>query len=429
MLILNAHYIDGTYRLVEGDIRIENSRVVQLGHVLVPFSDEEILLADNLLIIPALADCHIHTPDTLMRGLFRDMALSDWCGDSPQGRLQKQAFDYLDNAVGSEDFHTLVLHGYLQYVRQGVGFVVESGQADGASMVLQQGMEEIGLKGVVDLYIDTHPRKSRPVSILHGTHVPEEEDLDADSLAEAIAASVGISLDGGCHPIMTHCLETVFRRQEVLRKFGASTVEVLRRNALLGPGTLLFHCVQVDEADIATIGSTGTLVVHCPVSNLWSGAGRMPLVPMLAQGIPILLGTDFLQHDFWEVMRTAYYGLKEQSMGCYGINDVFAMATTNAEHIGGSSLYKGVVREGAPADLTFIRMDDCLKPLVEVPGFSNSLHNVITQTKPDMVRHLMVDGKWIMRDRKVLTVDEDSIEAGYRRICGNLFPNCLNSMA
>jgi 5-methylthioadenosine/S-adenosylhomocysteine deaminase len=192
---------------------------------------------------------------------------------------------------------------------------------------------------------------------------------------------------------------------------------------------LLFHCVQVDEADIATIGSTGTLVVHCPVSNLWSGAGRMPLVPMLAQGIPILLGTDFLQHDFWEVMRTAYYGLKEQSMGCYGINDVFAMATTNAEHIGGSSLYKGVVREGAPADLTFIRMDDCLKPLVEVPGFSNSLHNVITQTKPDMVRHLMVDGKWIMRDRKVLTVDEDSIEAGYRRICGNLFPNCLNSMA
>ncbi len=421
MLVQQARYIDNTFHLVSGAIRIENDRIVRIEASLSPLPDEEVFQADGLLIIPALADCHIHTPDTLLRGLFQDMALADWCDDSVQGRLQKKAFAYLDNAVGSEDFHTLVLHSYLQYVRQGIGFVVENGQADHSFTILQQGMERIGLKGVVDLYTDVYSGLSQTATIIHGTHVPEEEDLNPESLREAIRARTAILSSGENHPIMTHCLETDSRRQEIMHKYGVSTVELLRQNGLLGPGTLLFHCVQVDASDIATIGAFGALVVHCPVSNSWSGAGRMPLVAMLEQGIPIVLGTDFLHHDLWETMRATYYELKQQGMTGYGINEVFTMATANAGLIAGGGLYQGVIRAGAPADIAFLKLEDCLQPLVECPGFSNVVHNLISQTQPDMIRHLMVAGKWVMRDRKVLTVDETTVETEYRRIREMLF--------
>jgi len=124
MLLQNARYINEYNRLAFGDIRIEQGVISRIGSCLTPSPHEEIFSCDGLIVIPALADCHIHTPDTLMRGLFKDMPMSDWCGDSEQGILQSKVFDYLDANVSSPDFVSLVLHSYLHYVRQGIAFVV-----------------------------------------------------------------------------------------------------------------------------------------------------------------------------------------------------------------------------------------------------------------------------------------------------------------
>ena len=99
MLLQNARYINEFNRLSFGDIRIEHGVISRIASCLPPSLHEEIFSCDGLILIPALADCHIHTPDTLMRGLFKDMPLRDWCGDSEQGMLQSKVFDYLDTNV------------------------------------------------------------------------------------------------------------------------------------------------------------------------------------------------------------------------------------------------------------------------------------------------------------------------------------------
>jgi hypothetical protein len=62
-----------------------------------------------------------------------------------------------------------------------------------------------------------------------------------------------------------------------------------------------------------------------------------------------------------------------------------------------------------------------IKPLIETSGFSNIVHNVLFHSRPDMIRHLMVGGSWIMRERKVLTIDEREVETSYARVCRELF--------
>jgi len=416
MLLQNARYINEFNRLSFGDIRIEHGVISRIASCLPPSLHEEIFSCDGLILIPALADCHMHTPDTLMRGLFKDMPMSDWCGDSEQGMLQSKVFDYLDTNVESPDFVSLVLHSYLQYVRQGIAFVVENGQADASSLILHACLERIGLKALLDLYDflpNSLPENDR---ICLGVHFPEEEDLDRESLENSIAIH-----GQGNFFIMTHCLETSWRRSLVLEKFGRSSVQVMHENQLLSEKTVLFHCVHVTSEDIDLIKSNGANVVHCPVSNRWSQAGSMPLSKIIGQGINILLGSDFIQHDLWENMRLTYYELKENGLTHLGAQDVFNMASRHAAAIGHQIAYHGVIREGAGADLCFLRNEDCLEPLIETPGFSNTLHNVLFHSRPDMIRHLMVAGSWVMRERKVLTIDEHEVETAYARICKDLF--------
>ncbi len=416
MLLQNARYINENNRLASGDIRVEHGIITCIDSRLPPSPHEEVFPCDGLIIIPALADCHIHTPDTLMRGLFKDMPMSDWCGDSEQGILQLKVFNYLDANVGSPDFVSLVLHSYLQYVRQGIAFVVENGQADASSLVLHACLEKIGLKALLDLY-DFLP-DSLPVNerICLGVHFPEEEDLDRDSLENSIAMH-----GKGDFFLMTHCLETTWRRTLVLEKFGRSSVQMMNDHHLLSEKTVLFHCVHVTSEDIAMIKTHGANVVHCPVSNRWSQAGNMPLSKIIGQGIHMLLGSDFIQHDLWENMRLTYYELKENGLTHLGAQDVFNMASRNAGVIGHHVQYYGVIREGAGADLCFLGIEDCLEPLMETPGFSNVLHNVLFHSQPDMIRHLMVAGSWVMQERKVLTIDEHAVETAYARIYRELF--------
>ncbi len=229
MILKHTRFLGPDFSLHYQDIRIQNNVITDMQPSLQAEHEEEIVDCSGYLIYPTLADCHVHTPDTLLRGLFSDMSLHNWGNETEQGRLQTYLFEYLDNSVGTPAFETLVLYAYLQYVKSGVGFIVETGQADESSGILEACAEKIGIKALVDWYDETPNHELTCKHLQRGTHLPEEEDLDEKGLLEAIHR-----VEKTSWPLMTHCLETRFRREEVLRKFGISTVELLEKKGSVG---------------------------------------------------------------------------------------------------------------------------------------------------------------------------------------------------
>lgn len=132
---------------------------------------------------------------------------------------------------------------------------------------------------------------------------------------------------------------------------------------------------------------------------------------MLEKGVNVCLGTDYAHTNIWELMRLTYYLLKiNNPVNKFSAEDVFKMATLN-----GAKAYKlqeeiGQIKDGYKADLVFIKKNSDLEPLLNKATFSSYLNNLLFHSKSDAVQHVMVDGKWIMRDRRLMTVDEQKLE-------------------
>ena len=418
MILKHATYLGADHRLHTQDIRVSGSVISQIQETLEPNEKERDIDCSPFIVLPALADCHVHTPDTLLRGVHRDMPLASWGDDSKQGQLQQKLYAYLDGAVGKEEFKTLVLYSYMQYLRSGVGFIVETGQADNSSSILQECAQQIGLKALVDYY-DEYPPKTPPsATVSQGTHLPEEEDLTPSLLEEVRKRCLKD------HPyLMTHCLETPWRRAQAQDKFGMSSIELLAKKHMLDKRSILFHCVEASEQDIVLLSEHQATVVHCPISNTLSGGGNMNLCAMLQQKINITLGTDYLSHDLWETMRATYGELKQgMRPQLYDARTVMDMATRNAALIARETSYQGTIEEGSGADLLFLNAHHAISPIIDTDEFSNATHNLLIHARPSLITHVMINGNWVIRHREFVTVDEQEILKSYAEIVDKLFP-------
>ncbi|MDT4763066.1 amidohydrolase family protein [Sphaerochaeta sp. PS] len=418
MILKNATYLGPDHRLYTQDIRVSGSVISQIQETLEPEDKERIIDCSSFIVAPALADCHVHTPDTLLRGLFRDMPLASWYDDSAQGRLQQKLIKYIDNAVGKPEFKTLVLYAYMQHIRQGIAFIVETGQADNSSAILQECAQQIGLKALVDFYEEYPTNPAPTATISHGIHLPEEEDLTPEILEEVRQLCLQE------RPfLMTHCLETSWRRAQIEKKFGMSTIELLAKKHMLNKKSILFHCIEASEEDIKLLAQYKANVVHCPISNTHSGAGNMNIGSMLQQQINITLGTDYLSHDFWETMRATYGELKQgMKPNLYDARTVVDMATRNAEVFAGETGYQGTIEVGSGADLLFLNAYDAVSPLIDTLDFSNATHNLLTFARAEMITHVMIGGKWVLRNKLFVTIDEQEILNSYAELVNRLFP-------
>lgn len=420
MVLQDTRFIGTDHRLHRKDIRIADTKIVQIDDHLHVSAGEEQLDCSDLLVIPALADCHVHSPDTILKGLFNGIDMTDWCDESPLGRLQTSLFDYLDGCVHTPEFRIMVLHAYIQYLHHGVGFIVETGQADDSHRILQSCAEDIGLKAAIDWYDEvpsTPPSCQRLTTTLH---LSEEEDLTPESLRDTVSLREA-------NPeklLMTHCLENTWRLEEVKRKFGISTIRLMHDHHILDERSVLFHCIQVSDEDIELLAQQKANVVCCPVSSIRIGEGIMPVGKMLARNVKVTLGTDFLDHDMWDCMRFLYSQLSSsEELVTNPAAAVFDMASKNAMQIAQQVGYSGVIAEGAAADLCFLQHDHRFDPLVEQPFHSNALHNILTTGHVSLVQHVMIDGRFVLKDGLCTTVDEGTILSQYEHLLARRFGN------
>lgn len=415
MLLKNASYLNKDFNIVNGDIQIENGIIKHLKEETNNDTTEGIIDCSNYWIIPGLFNSHFHGYSLLAKGIVKDMKIEDWNNGTYQGEIQKKFFDNLDKLT-PEEFQTICMKSYIEMIKCGITFVSESEPGLNPE-ILAEGISRLGMRGLIDTYDEIkHYERKQIGEVTFGTHLLEEEDITDETLELCVQSKRKHDAI-----FLTHCMENDWRKDLIYSKYGKSSVELYQERELLDDRTILFHGVHLNEQDIQHISKAKSSVVHCPVANLWTGAGNIaPVSALLDNDINVCLGTDFASANLWETMKITYLLLKlNNPVNKFMAEDVLKMATQN-----GARAYKlnfiGTIQENYKADLVFIKKD-VYTPKIEKKHFSTVVHNLLIETKEDSVQHVMINGEWILFDRQLLTFDEEALNAKYIDLMSRIY--------
>ena len=206
-----------------------------------------------------------------------------------------------------------------------------------------------------------------------------------------------------------HVAEHSVDEYDSLAKSGKRVVDRLHHFGILGDRSIIVHAVHVDAKEIAYLAETKTWVSHQPRSNMNNAVGLPAVESMMRAGIKVCLGNDGFSNAMWEEWKTAYlahklWNLDPRRMGGY---DLVEMAVYNNQQLAQtqfSGVPVGVIAPGAWADLIFVDY----KPFTPFTG-GNAPWHILFGFNESMITTTMVAGKVLMRDRKILVLDEAAV--------------------
>lgn len=393
--------------------------VVPARAVAAAFRARDTIDAKGAVVLPGLINTHTHAPMVLYRGLADDLALMDW--------LQKYIFPAEAKTVSP----AFVAAG----TRLAALEMIESGTTTYADMYYFE--EEIGratraagLRGVLGETIIQFPvpdAKSPAESLARAERFIKEftgdplitpavaphsmYTLDEDSLRRSRALA-----DQYHVPVLTHLAETQDEVKIAADKHHATPAGYLDSLGFWKPGTLAAHGVWLNADDIAILKRSGVGVSHNPESNMKLASGTAPVPAMQAAGLAVGLGTDGAASnndlDMFEAMRQAAFLHKLVSKDPRAVPaiDALAMATIDGARALGMGDRIGSIEPGKRADVIIVNMSSAR----QTPMYDPVSHLVYV-TRGDDVRTTIVDGRILMRDRRVLTLDAPAVKAEARR--------------
>ena len=234
----------------------------------------------------------------------------------------------------------------------------------------------------------------------HATYSSEPEYFaKLRDLAKKLNVGIGI-----------HLAEGLDEEAFIQKKYGKRPVEFVYDLGLLGPKTIGFHCVWLNDKEIKILKTTGTTVAHNPASNAKYAFGIARLPEMMKEGVTVGLGTDGPQVcplDMWEVMKftAAIHKVNKLDPSLMPAKDVFRLATKD----GAKALHLnnvGTLNVGSKADVVIINLND---PRFFPLRKENILALAVSWAHAGHVETVVVDGKILMENRKVKVVDEAMI--------------------
>ncbi len=357
------------------------------------------------ILMPGLINMHAHCGDTLFRGLVEDLPLEAWLQSvwtAEAAVLPDPATCQLGTELGIAE---LVLGGVTtimdMFWHAGTGFDAahKAGVrwASGGIFFDGPGMDGFGPEVRFDqaaaLFAAGHEFTG---TLPHGAYT-----VGPDTMRTAYELAM---TQGGF--FCTHAAETVAEQKTIQDRYDTSVIRHLNALGVLGPRTILAHCVHVDDHEIALMAKTGTHVVLNPMSNLKLASGFAPVPVMQAAGINLTLGTDGPisgnDMDMFLAMRLTATLHKATSGDAAAVSagDVLHMATLNGARALGAENRLGSIEVGKAAD--FILVD--ISAPHAVPMFDPISHLVYAASKSD-VRDVFVAGRAVMRDRQVINLD------------------------
>jgi 5-methylthioadenosine/S-adenosylhomocysteine deaminase len=424
LVIVNGTVVtmDGAGRVIaDGGVAVDGSDIVAVDTadaIERQYQGAERIDAADQIVMPGLINTHTHAPMVLFRGLADDLALMEW--------LTKYIFPAEAKTVSPE------------FVRAGTRLaaleMIQSGTTTYADMYYFE--EEIaketkaaGLRGVLGQTVIQFPvaDAKTPADAL----TRAESFLNAfkgDSLiTPAVAPHAIYTLDGPTlmaarrlamrHgvPTLIHLAETRDEVKTSQDQHNASPVAYLDRLGFLGAGVVAAHGVWVSEPEIAILRQRGVGVSHNPESNMKLASGTAPVPGYLTAGIAVGLGTDGAASnndlDMFEAMRTAslLHKLQSNDPRAVSARTALEMATIGGARVLGMADRIGSLEPGKRADLIVVSMASARQtPLYE------PISHLVYVTRGDDVRTTVVNGNVLMRDRRMLTLNQSSVLAEAR---------------
>jgi putative selenium metabolism protein SsnA len=435
MLITNGRVVtlgDRDQIIESGAIRVKGSLITDVGdagELAGLYPDEETVDAGGRLIMPGNICAHTHFYGAFARG----MAIP---GEAPRDfpEILGKLWWRLDRALLELDIKYSALVCLVDAIKHGTTTLIDhhaspsaiNGSLDYlADAVIQAGLRASLCYEVTDRNgrdgmlagIDENVRFLKTVREMGDPLLAASFGLHASltlsdkTLAECVAAAQG--LDTGFH---IHAAEGLADQEDSLRRSGKRVIERLNDAGILGPKSILAHCVHVDAWEMEILRDTGTWVTHQPRSNMNNAVGAAPVETMLRGGIKVAMGNDGFSNNMWAEWKAAYlvhklwHGDPRRANGY----DVMRMAVTNNAAL--ARLFwpdapVGELAPGAAADLILVDYS----PFTELTAGNLPWH-ILFGFEASMVSATMVAGRWLMRDRVLLTLDEAAIAAKAREL-------------
>jgi 5-methylthioadenosine/S-adenosylhomocysteine deaminase len=373
------------------------------------FSGLRRIAARRRVILPGLVNAHLHPDLHVLKGELEELGLHDWRAAA----RYNSAVELLGTPGGAAVRQASIRASLAEAALSGTTCVGTYGVSNGADCACEQALQEIGLRGTITIrdesfapYHGTNGGSAWDRSVPAHYRVHAEESLHEPELAAAAAA-----LARGERLVM-HAAETRERLRIIRERHGTSTIRLLERRGLLSPAMLLSHAIHIDDEEIDLIARRGTPVVVSPAAELKLADGTAPVHALHAKGVTVALGTDAAvcnnASDMFIEMRVL--GLSQKLR--YGAasapaEQILRMATrAGAAALGGAGRF-GCLRRGMAADLVMVDIDNPrMQPLAVHGEHENLAANLVYAATGADVTDVMVDGRWIVRRRRLRTLDQ-----------------------
>jgi 5-methylthioadenosine/S-adenosylhomocysteine deaminase len=398
----------------DGSLAIKGDSIVAAGprnEIESNYTSAQTLDAHGKLILPGLINGHTHVPMTLFRGLHDDVTLDDW--------LRKYIFPAEAKNVTEEFVRWGTRLAAAEQIRAGVttfadmyyfeDAVAEETKAAGMRGVLGETFIDFPApdnknEAAMLSYTETFLKKWQGDPLIHASVAPHSIYTCSQKTLQDTAA-----LARKYHaPILIHVSEMKKEWEDSQKQNGSSPVKYLDKLGILGPDVLAAHCIFVDAADEKILAERKVGCVHNPSSNMMLASGVSPVPDMRAAGVAVGLGTDGPAGsnndlDLMEEMNLAAKLAKITKGDPLALNAkaVVEMATIDGARALHMEKEIGSLEAGKKADLILIDLNrPNAVPMYEVYA------QIAYALKGNDVETVIIGGKVVMRDRKLLTVNE-----------------------
>jgi 5-methylthioadenosine/S-adenosylhomocysteine deaminase len=415
--------MDGDGRVLSpGAVAIDGRDIVAVGSavaIAAGYRAKDSIDAHGAVVMPGLVNTHTHAPMVLYRGLADDLALMDW--------LQTYVFPAEAKTVNPAFVRAGTRLAVLEMIRSGTTTYVDMYYFEEE---IARVTKAAGLRGVLGQTIIKFPvpDAKTPEEGLARTERFITEFASDDLIVPAVAPHAMYTVEAETLktarqlaerqrvPVILHLAETQDEVKIAEKQYQATPVGYLESLGFFGPRTLAAHAVHLTTEDIGILEKRGVGVSHNPESNMKLASGTAPVPALRRAGVPVGLGTDGAASnndlDMFESMRQAalLHKLESGDPRTLPAADVLAMATREGAAALGMGRMIGSLEPGKRADLIVVSMSAAR----QTPMYDPLSHLVYT-TRGDDVRTTIVNGKILMRDGKVLTLNEAAVLAEARK--------------
>jgi len=404
--------------VVTGDLLIRGQRIASIGAAI--DAADVVIDAGGCAVLPGFVQTHVHLCQTLFRGAADDLALIDW--------LKKRVWP-MEAAHNRESARASARLGVAEMIKGGTTCALTM-ETVNHTLEAFRVVEETGFRATIGkcmmdtgddvpdaLHEETESSIRESLALLdewHGRASGRIRYCFAPRFAvsctrELLSKVAQLARQRGVM-IHTHASENRTEIEMVERETGQRNITYLNSLGITGQHVALAHCVHLDDTELEILASTGTHVAHCPSSNLKLGSGIAPIKEMLERGISVSLGADGApcnnRLDMFTEMRTATL-LQKVSHGAETLpaQRALRLATIDGARAVGLAQEVGSLEAGKRADIMIVNLD-CLH---SSPRPADITSAIVYSSQASDVQTVIIDGRVVMRDRELLTMNEPEV--------------------